>query len=178
MTKVELIPCILFIMLPSHALCDDGYGSGADIPYAARAMHLVINEVRTNIPAVLQYCKRGTHCTEAVLNNYKDSMPPLYWNNTLHHSAQFYANFMMYADCESHDQACTLKSSVASDYPSICDGRPECACSDTLGKCSSVAGHAPGLARLRLFYPTGTVAEQLNISGMETHYRIKPLSHG
>ena len=59
MKKSVLFTCsiIATIGLPLLALCDDGYGSGADIPYGARAIHLLANEVRTDIPAVLQYCE-------------------------------------------------------------------------------------------------------------------------
>ena len=89
-------------------------------------------------------------------------MPPFYWNSALHHSAQFYANFMKYANCMSHDQACTLKESIVTDYPTKCDGNPECACSTELGTCSSVPNHTVGRARLKLFHPDYSTAEQLN----------------
>ena len=77
MKRIFIITCVAVLSLPSVAF---GYGEGADIPEAARAIHLMTNEARTNTKDALADC--GKNCSEGK-SCHPEVLPPLYWDNNL-----------------------------------------------------------------------------------------------
>ena len=133
-SHVVFIACI---GIPSIAFA---YGENGDIniPYGSRAIHLLVNEARTAPHEALAKC--GSNCPEGVSTCFKSALPPVYLHNGLTKAAQFYADFSAYADCLQHDTPCTLVSTIASDYPEVCDGNPSCACKTKKATCSGSGG--------------------------------------
>ena len=113
------------------------YGEGEDIPWASRVIHLLTNEARCDIGEALSEC--GAHC-DAEWSCYGLSLPPVYWDDELYRAAQFHATMVSATEgaswgCMQHDSPCTLKSTVAQDFPAVCDGRPACACEEGAAVC-------------------------------------------
>ena len=85
MKKFLFTLSIAGLLAPTAAFA---YGEGESIPYIGRAMHLLTNEVRTDVYAAIdacgEYCHEGKHC-------YKPSYKALYWSDNLFRAAQFHA---------------------------------------------------------------------------------------
>ena len=137
--------CIACVCIPSAAFA---YGEDGSIPYGARAIHLLINEARTNPHEALANC--GSNCPEDITTCFKDALQPLYLHDGLTKSAQFYSDLMAYSGCLQSLTPCKLVSSIASDYPDTCDGNPTCACTNHEASCTSTDGTSPG-ERIEMF---------------------------
>ena len=131
------------------------YGEGEDIPYEARAIHLLTNEARSDVPAALAKC--GSNCSEGI-SCYKASYPAAYWRDDFYRASQFHANMLSYINCIQHDSPCTLVSAAASNFPAICDGKPACACQGGTAKCGTSGTKT--FDRIRMF-ASGATAENI-----------------
>ena len=112
------------------------YGEGDDIPYNARAIHLLTNEARTDPAVALETC--GNNCAEG-LACYEGARQPLYWRTDLAHAAQFHAKMTSDLSCMQHPSPCELVSTIADDYPDKCDGSVACACVGGTASCHSIS---------------------------------------
>ena len=144
---VALSTVMLAVSLPATAMA---YGEGDAVPYEARAIHLLTNEARTAPHEALNGC--GDNCSEGK-GCFKDELPPLYWHEDLGHAAQFHANMLSEIACLQHDSPCTLKSSVAQDFPGTCGGSPSCACEEGTAACNSKGTGT--FSRIGMFYKGG-----------------------
>ena len=86
MKKFLFTLSIAGLLAPTAAFA---YGEGESIPYIGRAMHLLTNEVRTDVYAAIdacgEYCHEGKHCYKPSIKRYigatiylelPNSMPP------------------------------------------------------------------------------------------------------
>ena len=72
------------------------YGEGADITYGARAMHMLINDARTNPKDALKNCPKA-NCKEG-LDCYPTSSHAVYWRTDLRYAAELQAKLLAEAD--------------------------------------------------------------------------------
>ncbi len=120
---------IMASLLSLQASNVQAYGEGADIPATSRAMHLLTNEARCDIPKALSLC--GSNCTEGTAQ-YGKQVAPVWWDNDLHRAAQFHATMMAsVGKCLSHDSLCQLNNNLTN-----CDGSPACACQGGVASCA------------------------------------------
>ena len=131
---LPLIALFSGMLIPAVAAA---YGEGSDIPYVSRAMHLLTNEVRADIPKAIDicghYCREGKDC-------YPASLPAVYWDNNLFRAAQFHAEMSSKMTdtvfgCIQHNSPCQLADNFAADFPQTCDANPACACKDGKAQC-------------------------------------------
>ena len=134
MKKFLFTLSIAGLLAPTAAFA---YGEGESIPYIGRAMHLLTNEVRTDVYAAIdacgEYCHEGKHC-------YKPSYKALYWSDNLFRAAQFHAAMSSSITppdygCMQHYSPCQLVDNFAKLFPEHCDGTPKCACKGGVAKC-------------------------------------------
>ena len=106
------------------------YGEGGDISYQERAMHLLINDVRSNPQDALKNCS-SKDCKEGI-KCYAEASVPVYWRADLLHAAQVEARLLAEAagGLNSHYTPCTIVSNIASIFPDSCDGSASCACKE------------------------------------------------
>ena len=141
-----VLSCSLMIVALGIPVLAFGYGEGDDIPYAARATHMMINEARTAPRVAMANC--GAKCAEG-LTCYKEVLPPVYWDDGAYRAAQFYAQMMTKMNCMQHDTPCTLVSNIGSLFPDECDGSPSCACTEKKATCGE--GNGKFSARIAFF---------------------------
>ena len=123
MKKFLFTLSIAGLLAPTAAFA---YGEGSTIPYESRVMHLLTNEVRTDVHTAIDACGKncheGKHC-------YERSYKALYWDNNLYKAATFHANMLATLTppkwgCIQHPSPCQLVDNFASLFPDKCDGNP------------------------------------------------------
>lgn len=155
---------VLSILAPSLAYA---YGEGADIPAESRAIHVLVNEARSNTRNALSEC--GSRCSEG-LSCYEKVLEPLYWHDGLYRAAQFHANMLSAIHCMQHDSPCTLVSTVNDDFPGKCDGNPECACVDKEAKCGTVGTET--FTRVKMFSDTASGENLASAIGVQKTFDL------
>lgn len=125
--NIQFILLFVLFIIPSTAMA---YGEGEDIPSMSRAMHLLVNEARSDVQTALSLCEEN--CTEGV-KRYGKQKAPVWWNNDLHKSAMFHSTMMSKMGCLEHESMCKLRKNVSG-----CDGSPECACEGKTASCDTL----------------------------------------
>lgn len=127
---------IASLLAPTSAFA---YGEGSTIPYESRVIHLLTNEVRTDVHTAIDACGKkcheGKHC-------YERSYKALYWDDNLYKAATFHATMLATLTppkwgCIQHPSPCQLVDNFASLFPDKCDGNPSCACKTGKATCGT-----------------------------------------
>lgn len=82
-----------------------------------------INRARVDPQTELANC--GAACSERACYS---PQPPLYWDDSLNHSARYHAAEMTKQGYFAHDSKCTIVSNINGLYPVGCDGSASCGC--------------------------------------------------
>ena len=130
-----------------------GYGEGDDITYGERAMHILVNDARSDPLDALKGCANSS-CKEG-MGCFSHTSYPVWWRHDLRHAAEVQTKLLFEAggDLNAHYTPCKLKTDIASLYPTKCNGAASCACQE--GKVTPNAHLTSFSDRIKLFdkYP-------------------------
>ena len=136
--KIIQIVSIIACTAPSLAYA---YGEGDDINYGSRAIHMLVNDARTDPKDALKDCP-AENCKEGI-DCYSSPSKPAYWRQDLQYAGELQAYLLQEANTDHFDEnlannknllykhctPCKLKDTIGEDYPNNChDSIASCAC--------------------------------------------------